>query len=266
MNNNDQAKSGFWKTAIVVGVLLAIFLLVISIKELKSISYVGRDVPIMNVITVNGKGEKVSIPDVATFSFSVTENAKTVKEAQDKATEKINSAIQAVKGKGVSEKDIKTTSYNINPHYEYIAGICSGLSCKPGRSVLSGYDVSQSIEVKVRDISKAGDIFDTIGSLEVQNVNGLTFSIDDIDSVKAEARELAIADAQEKAKTLAKDLGVKLVRITSFYDSSDDNIYYARDYAMGMGGAMTSAKVPSPEIPAGEQKVTSKVSITYEIR
>lgn len=261
MNNQEKV----WKVGKWVGILLVVFLAVISIKQLKSI---GDSSPIMNAITVNGKGESVSIPDVATFSFSVTENGKTVGDAQKKATAKINSAIKAVKDGGIEEKDIKTLSYSINPHYEYTQGVCTTYGCPGGKSVLSGYDVSQTIEIKVRDLDKAGAIFDTIGSLGVQNVNGLTFSIDDIDTVKAQARNLAIEDAKAKAKVLAGKLGVKLVKITSFYDSSDDVNPYMRGEGMGADVMTLKANAPvvAPQVPAGEQKVTARVSITYEIR
>lgn len=257
-----------WQVVIGAFGILIIFLAVLSIKEIKSIGYVGKDAPIYNTISVNGKGEAFSIPDIATFSFSINENAKTVAEAQTKATEKTNSALKAIKSAGVAEKDIKTTSYSINPHYDYQDGACVTGYCKPGKSVLTGYDVSQSIEVKIRDLSKAGSIFTTIGSLEVQNVNGLSFSIDDIEKVKAEAREKAIIDAQTKAKELSKQLGVRIVKITSFYDSSDQPTYY--DRAEGVGGDMMSVKamsVPaSPQVPVGEDKITSNVTITYEIK
>ncbi len=253
--NNENIKNNVWKAGLAVGILLSLFLLIISIKEMKSLRYVGKDTPIYNAISLNGKGEVISLPDIATFSFSVTENAKNVDEAQKKATEKINLAIKAMRDNGVDEKDIKTISYNINPHYEYM----------DQRNILRGYDVSQTIQIKVRDLKKAGSLFTIIGSLGVQNVNGLTFSIDDLDEVKAEARKLAIENAQEKAKTLSKQLGVKLVRITSFYEPGDEIYPYTRE---GMGGDMfkSVAQTLPPQIPAGEQKVVSTVSITYEIR
>lgn len=263
MNNQEKV----WKVGQWVGILLVVFLAVVSIKEFKGISYVGKDTPIMNSISVNGKGEAISIPDIATFSFSVTENAKTVKEAQTKATEKINSALAAIKAGGVDEKDIKTLYYSINPNYEYTQGICTQYGCPPGKQVLNGYNVSQTIQVKVRDLSKAGELFDTLGSAGVQNVDSLAFSIDDIDSVKAMARAAAIVNAKEKAEKIADELGVKLVRVMSFYDSSDDQYYPYYGREMGMGGdAMLSVKAPTPEIPQGEQKVIASVSITYEIR
>jgi uncharacterized protein YggE len=263
MNNQEKLyKVGAW-----VGITLAVFLALLSIKEIVSLQYVGKSAPVSTSISVSGKGEVLSIPDIATFSFSVTETAKTVKEAQTKATEKTAVALQAVRNGGVIEKDIKTTSYSINPHYEYSQGICTTYGCPSGKSVLTGYDVAQTIEIKVRDLAKAGDLFDSIGKAGVQNVNGLSFSIDDIDSIRAKARVEAIANAKSKAEKIAKDLGVKIVKITGYYDSSDEQSYL---YGRGGGNAdvaVMSAKVAAaPEIPKGEQKVIATVSITYEIR
>lgn len=263
MNNKEKV----WKIGMWVGVLLAIFLAVISIKQLKSIAYVGKDTPIMNSISVNGKGEEVAIPDIATFTFGITETNKEVSVAQEKATKKFNAALAAIKEAGIEEKDIKTTSYSINPHYEYEQGICTALRCMPGKNVLTGYDVSQNVEVKVRDIKKVGSIFTTIGSLDVDNVNSIQFSVDELEKVKAKARTKAIADAQNKADELAKQLGVKLVRITGYYDMTDDYSYYGRGGDMMMSAVKNEAAAPvAPQIPAGEQKIEARVSITYEIR
>ncbi len=262
MNTNSQ--DNFWKIARIVGIILAVFLTVISIKELKSIAYVGKDVATVSTISVNGKGEAISIPDIAEFSFGVTENAKTVKEAQDKATARTNAAIDAVKKGGVDQKDIKTLAYNITPHYDYQQIYCVTTPCPGGKNVLNGYDVSQTIQVKVRDLSKAGDIFGTIGNTGVQSVDNLSFSIDDIDAVKATARAHAITNAQARAKKIASDLGVTLVRVTSY---SDDiaNMMYSYTPTMAMDASMMKGQ-SSPQIPAGEQKVTANVVITYEIR
>lgn len=256
-----------WQTIIGAVGILTIFLVIISIKEIKSIGYIGKDNPVYNSISVNGKGEAVSIPDVATFSFSVTETAKTVAEAQSKATDKTNAALKAVREAGIADKDIKTTSYSINPHYEYQDSVCSTTYCRPGKSVLTGYEVSQSIQVKIRDLAKAGAIFTSIGALDVQNVNGLSFSIDDIEKVKAEARAKAIENAKTKAEELARQLGVRIVRITSFYDSSDSQPYYGRGEAMS-ADVMSFKAVPAaaPQVPVGEDKIVSNVTITYEIK
>ncbi|MDO8430734.1 MAG: SIMPL domain-containing protein [Candidatus Taylorbacteria bacterium] len=261
MNNSNQEQ--VWKIGKWVGVFLIIFLAVISLKELRSIGYVGKDLQTVNTISVSGEGEAVSIPDIASFSFSVNETGKTVKEAQDKATAKINTALDAVKKGGVAEKDIKTLSYNINPHYDYTQPVCTQFVCPPGRSVPNGYDVSQTVQVKVRDLSKAGELFGIIGNAGVKTVDSLTFSIDDIDSVKAIARADAIVKAKAKADKIADDLGVSLVRVVSFTDSSNENFPIYRTRASDV---MTLKAEVAPQVPVGEQKVTASVTITYEIR
>lgn len=262
-----NTKEKIWKVGMWVGVLLAVFLAIVSIKQLKSIAYVGRDTPIINSISVTGKGEEIAIPDIATFSFGITETNKDVSVAQENATKKFNAALAAIKAAGIMENDIKTTSYTINPHYEYEQGICTALRCNPGKNVLTGYDVSQTVQIKVRDTKKVGSVFATVGSLDVDNVNSIQFSIDDLEAVKTKARTKAIADAQEKAGKLAKQLGVKIVRITGYYDMTDD-YYYGRGGDMMVSAVKSEAAVPmvAPEIPAGEQKVEARVSITYEIR
>jgi uncharacterized protein YggE len=264
--------SKFWNTLIGLAGVLTILAFILVVKEAKSIAYVGVNPNTTNTINVSGSGDAVAIPDIATFSFTVTESAKTVAAAQQDATTKNNAAIKAMKDGGVAEKDIQTTSYSINPHYDYQRAICPAATtngttyCPGGKSVLTGYDVAQTTSIKIRDLSKAGTLFTTIGSLDVQNVNGLSFSVDNPDSVNAKARAEAITDAQSKANELAKQLGVRLVRIVSF---SENNGYRPSVvYGMGMAksadvGATASA---APEINTGEQKVTDNVEITYEIK
>lgn len=256
----------FWSAITGLIVLLAAFVLIISIKSIREIGYVGSNPDMTSTISVDGTGHAVSVPDVATFSFSVSETAKTVAAAQEAATKKINSALAAVREAGVADKDISTESYNIGPHYEYQQNsVCPANSYCPGKNVLTGYDVSQSIMVKVRDLSKAGTVFASIGSLGVQNVNGLSFSVDKPESVQAEARAKAIADARTKAVVLADKLGVSLGRMVSFSENSGG---YPRPVMYAMSGKAMSADsaAVAPEIPTGEQKTTSTVSITYEIK
>lgn len=246
-----------WKVGTAAGVLLAAYLLFISVSEVKTIFNIGQDPAFstVNTISVSGKGEETIVPDVATFSYSVTENGKTVADAQTKATNRSNAALAALKANGIADKDIKTTAYNINPHYEWIKD----------RSVLTGYDVSQSTDVKVRDIAKAGKIFEQVGTLGVQNVNNLAFSVDSRDAVMESAQAKAIADARVKAEKLAASLGVRLGKVVGFSDGGEQPYYPPTVYAMSAKVGM-DARAAAPELSTGEQKVTSNVSITYEIK
>lgn len=254
------------RPAILVLFLLSAFLAAKTINELKSYSFIGGGVPVSNTVTVSGEGEAFAVADIASFSFSVIEEAKTVDVAQKAATEKMNRALAFLK-ENVEDKDIKTTSYNIYPKYEYTRQICNQFSCPPSNSVLVGYEVSQTISVKVRDTEKAGEILSAIGALGVSNVSGLSFTIDDEEKVAREARKEAIDDAKQKAKELSKDLGVRLVRVVNFNESNGGfpyPSYMKMESAMDAGGFGGGG--PIPEIPMGENKVTSNVSITYEIR
>jgi len=121
------------------------------------------------------------------------------------------------------------------------------------------------MEVKVRDLAKAGELLTGIGEVGVSNVSGLSFMIEDEDNVKNEAREQAIKEAREKAKELAKQLDVSLVRIVSFNEGGNYPIYYSRvatPEAYGMGGDAKAV----PDIPTGENRIISNVTIVYEIK
>ena len=127
-----------------------------------------------------------------------------------------------------------------------------------------GFTASESITVKVRKVDDVGDIMQGLGITGVSDLSGPNFSIDNEDSLKAEARKKAIDDAKAKAEVLAKDLGVSLVKIVNFSDSSGNYpmMYYAKD-------SMASSVAPeaSPAvIPRGENTISADVTITYEIR
>lgn len=249
--------------------VLAVFLFIATIGELKGLRFVGTGVPATNTITVSGEGEVSAVPDSANFSVTIQEQAKDVKTAQDAATKKGNDIIAYLKGAGIEAKDIRTSDYSIYPQYEYGTETCANGYCPPGKQTLVGYQVSQTITVKVRDTSKAGELLSGVGSRGVSSVGGLSFELEksDQDAKEAEARGKAIDNAHQKAEVLAEQLGVSLVRVVGFSENGNYPIYYAKaEMSMavdGRGGVVVS---PSPELPTGENKITSNVSIIYEIR
>ena len=248
----------------IVAWLLAAFLAVQTLAGLTGLRYIGTGIQATNTINVSGHGEIFAAPDIATFTFSVVSDKATVAAAQADATAKANATTAYLKSAGVDEKDIQTSGYSINPTYEYQQVTCIAYPCPPGKQVLTGYEVRQTTTVKVRDTSKAGDLLAGVGSKGATEVSGLTFTFDNPDAVQAQARDKAIADAKAKADTLAKELGVSLVRVVSFNESSGG--YPQPMMAYGLGGAATASKAAAPEISTGQNQVTDDVSITYEIR
>jgi len=243
-------------------VFLALFLLVTTISSLKNM---GRSAnPATDVITVQGEGQATLPPDVARVSFTVENTAPAVADAQAATTKQSNAALEYVKGQGVAEKDVKTLAYNITPQYSYpnpcTGGMCPAYSRSPK---VTGYQVSQTVQVTVRDLTKVGELLSGLGKLSVQNVSGPAFALDDSTAGYDAARADAIAKAKKQATQLARELGVSLGKIVNFSESSGG---YPGPMMYGLGGAMESKTASTPNIPAGENTYNASVSITYEIR
>lgn len=265
MFNNDTAVGKRMNTLLtVLGVVLIAFLAVHTLMPLKWKGHMGAGL-LDSTITVSGNGEVIAIPDIATVSFSVVENAKTVAEAQIMSTKKMETVLASLKNLGIEDTDIKTTDYTAYPRYEYYSQSCTQFSCPPGKQTLTGYEVRQTIMVKIRKIDDAGKVLGEVGEAGVSDISGINFMVDNEDEKIREARQMAIEDARSQAKELAKDLGVRLGDIVSFNESGVGYpmpVYYAKDMAMGMGGSGES----SPQLPTGENKIVSNVTITYKIK
>ena len=215
-------------------------------------------------ISVMGQGEVTAVPDIGQFTFSVTASGTDAAQAQSASAEAINAIIAALKAKGVEEKDIKTEGYNVYENFRNEIRPCApNMYCPPGNPVADGFIASQNVTVKVRNLDSASDLISEVGKLGATNISSLQFTVDDNSALKAEARTKAIADAKEKAKALTNDLGVKIVKMTGYYE--DMGTPY---YGYGAGADMMSAKAESmlPELPTGEDVVRSQVTITYMVR
>lgn len=246
-------------------VLLGLFLAAKTIAEVWELRYIGSGVIPSNVITVSGEGEAVAVPDTAEFTFSVVERKASVAAAQEAAAEKINAIIPYLKEAGVEEKDIKTAGYNVYPQYEWQQGLCTpGGICPPGRQVLLGYEVRQTVTVVVRATEQAGELLSGVGERGAVEVSGLSFSVDKDEDLRNQARAEAIAKAKAEADALADQLGVRLVRIVSFNEFNGG--YPPISYGYGRGGDMVQEGKAFPQLPPGENKILSNVTITYEIR
>ena len=208
-------------------------------------------------ISVSGEADVFAKPDLAVVMISTVNEAKTVENALIVNTGNMNSIIKFVKEQGVEEKDLKTANFSISPRYEYEQKGAADYYLS-GKRVLAGYEVRQSLEVKIRDMSKIGILIEGASGDGANEIGDLQFTIEKQDELKAQARKEAIAEVKAKAKGLSSQMGVKLGRIVGFSESGDDKMAESGLRA-GMGGA-------TPDIAVGENKITSSVTITYEIK
>lgn len=259
---NEIFSSGGVRVALIGSLsILALFLLAQTITLAKDFGRAGT--PATDTITVNGDGQATLPPDVARVSFTVENTAPAVADAQAATTKQANAAIDFVKGQGIADKDVKTLSYNISPQYSYTS--CPpGVMC-PSTPKITGYQVSETIQVTVRDLTSVGAFLGGLGKLSVQNVSGPAFALDDSTAGSDAARADAINKAKIQADLLAKQLGVHLGKIVNFSESSGGYAYPT--YATGMMKVSAdTASVPAPSVPTGENTYNASVSITYEIR
>lgn len=262
---HNKHPKGIFKAVLVLLLLaLTVFVCVEISNKIKIGRYIGQDVVSRNTISVSGTGEVYAKPDLAITSFTVKTEAKTVEGAMSDNTEKMNAVISAMKGAGVEDKDLKTTNFRISPRYEYRTDYSvESLSLpRPQTRVLVGYDVTQSLEVKIRDMAKIGDIIQKAVSAGANQAGGLQFTFDDPDGLKNQAREEAINEAKDKAELLAKQLGVRLSKITNF---SEGGYYPPIYYDSAISAKAMSVEESVPQIETGENKISVNVTITYEI-
>jgi len=244
----NKTLTDIYKWVWVVLIILAVFL---GIQTLSALKGLRNSDPSYNSISVSGEGEAFAVPDLATFSFTVSADADTVSLAQEEVTKKIDAVVEALESLGIEEKDIKTTDYSVWPRYSY-----ASMPCSP----------SYNVSVKVRKTEDAGKALAAAGDKGATGMSSVSFTVDDPEKITNEAREEAIAQAKEKAETLADQLGVRLVRVVSYSDNSDGGIMPYYREGVGMGGVTVAQDVKAPTIPTGENKVRVVVNVTYEIR
>ena len=203
-------------------------------------------------ISVSGTGEASGAPDLALLELGVSPEEKTVKEARDSAATAMNDVSDALKGDGVAEEDVQTRQFRIEPEYEY----------PDGKQVLIGFRVTNIVEVKARDLDRLGEVIDDVAKAggDVVQVQGLSFTIEEPEELRAQARQEAMADARARAEDLAELAGVKLGKPISVTESAGAPPVAFREAApMGQG-----VEEATP-IEAGELEVSVTVDVLFAI-
>jgi uncharacterized protein YggE len=248
------------KVLLIAGTAMAVLVIAVSAWGCDSFSS-GSEISQSNVsqqnngIWVTGVGTVTVTPDLAVVSLGVEAQASTVVEAQQQAAQAMADVMAALNANGVEDKDIATQYYNISPVYSY--------NRDTGEQTLEGYKVTNTLSVKIREIGNAGIIIDAVAAAsgDYTRINSITLTVDEPEQYNEQARELAMNNAAESAKQLAKLAGVKLgsaTYINESLNSSSQTIYYD---AILKEAAPTVATSISP----GETEVTLSVQVVYSI-
>ena len=206
-------------------------------------------------ISVSGEGKATGQPDIAMLSLGISTLRPTVAEARNEAASTMQKVIDSVKGNGVAEKDIQSSQYSIYPEYDY-----SIVSTQR----LIGYRITNTVTIKVRDIDKTSDVLDgaTAAGGDLTQVQGISFTIDEPDALRDEARIDAVNDAKARAQRLADTAGVKLGDPISITEGSVSAPIPMADAARGALGGAEQAQTP---IQPGELDINLTVQVVFAI-
>jgi len=241
---------------------LVVALIVIITLAVSSALGVGIPVKITQTnmsnseLSVVGEGKIDVTPDIAYVDVGVTVNkASTPKDAQNQLTKVNNDIVAALKKFEVSKEDIKTSNFSVNPNYDY--------SSSGGGSNIVGYNGNATLTVKIRKVDAIGDIIDAATTAGATDIYNTRFSVDAPEKYREQARTKAIKNAQDQAKKIAQELGIKLGKVTNIVESSAGSspVVFAEKamYAGGMGGGGGVA-----DLQPGNQTVSSVITLYFE--
>lgn len=245
-----QPRSSFYPKAAVL--LLAGGLLI------PSVSSAQVPPPPSRAINVVGEGTASLAPDMAVINLAVTQMEETAQAALAKNNDAVRAVLDALKADGVAERDIQTGELSIFPRYSDRQPTPQNSNPQP---VIVGYQVTNSVTVRVRDLPKLGGLIDKSVKLGVNQGGQITFTNQDPKEAYQEARRKAVASAMEKAKTLAEAAGVNLGPVISISETNLQPLAPAPMMRMAM--AKEADSVP---VSGGENTYSVSVELRFDIR
>jgi hypothetical protein len=215
---------------------------------LASMPAVAQQQPPERYISVTGEGEVHVVPNLAIIHAGVTTQGKTARTASDANGTAMAKVIAALKASGIAERDVQTSQFSIRPLFD---------SRRDGDNRITGFQATNRVSAKVRDITKVAAVLDQVISAGANDLSGIEFTVSEHSKLLDRARSDAVADARRKAELLAKAAGVKLGPAMAVVEN---------------GGAppapmermrLRAAPAAAPPVAAGEQTLQVSVSVTF---
>jgi uncharacterized protein len=210
--------------------------------------------PMNPTISITSTGTVTAKPDQVAITVGVSSTAKTAKAALAANTASMQPVIAALKAAGIEPRDIQTSNFNLQPAYQYFQ------DGKPPK--LTGYQVSNTVDIRLRNIEKLGEILDKVVGEGSNQIAGIQFIVSKADQLRDDARKAAVANATRIAKTYAEAAGVQLGRVLTISEPFADSGVQGRNTMMVQ---KTSAESAAP-IEAGEQTLAAVVTMVWALK
>lgn len=204
------------------------------------------------VLEVSAEGASTRVPDVAVIQAGVITQAPTAQAAMAQNSQRMAAVLAALRGAGIAERDLQTSSISLSPQYRYENN-------QP--PILTGYQASNQVSVRFRDISKSGAILDTLVKQGANNIAGPNLTVDKPEAALDEARTDAIRKARARATLYAEAAGLRVDRILAISESGamPQPVPVMAFRADKMAAANT-------EVVAGEQQLNVTVSVRFLLK
>lgn len=233
--------------------MLFVSLFVLLAVILSSCSAVGVNDKSLRTMSVSGRGEVYLIPDIAYINIGTRSEALDVATALSDNNKQAKSISSVLSEMGIDPLDIQTTAFNVYPFQNY------GMD---GQPMELKYVVENTVNVKVRDLNRLGEILDAVVRSGANQINGISFDIEDRKQAESEARRLAIQDATEKAQELAGLAGISLGEVQNISVYSNGNPQPVYD-AKGGGYYAEASAAP---IASGQMIISADANLVYSLK
>lgn len=206
------------------------------------------------LLNVSAEAEAKRVPDVATISAGVVTQATDGNAAMRQNAEQMDKVMAAIRAAGIAEKDIQTSGINLSPQYKY---------AENQAPQITGYQASNTVNLKVRDLTKLGKVLDALAAVGANQINGPSFEIDQPEPVRDEARLAALKKAQARAETYAKALGLRVRRIVSINEGGNGGFPPPMPMMRAMAADAGMAKETS--VSPGETTLSVSLDVVFEL-
>lgn len=204
-------------------------------------------------LSISAQGTVNHAPDIAMINAGVQQTAKTAKEAMDANAVAMNGVMDALKAANIADRDMQTSNLSLNPQYDYS-------NRENGGPRLTGYQASNQLTVKVRDLDNLGSLLDAMVTAGGNTLNGIQFGLDDDRAVKNQARDRAMKEAIARAELYAAASGYEVARVVTISESGG---YAPQPLAMMAEARSMDRSTP---VAAGEVGYSITVNVVFELR
>jgi hypothetical protein len=205
------------------------------------------------LLQVDAQGEARNRPDVMSISAGVVTNGPSAAAAMAANRLEADRMLKAVTAAGVVPSDVQTSDLSVEPVFQ------ENESGRVNRSEILGYVAKNTVDLRLRDLTRAPEIIDALFASGANNVRGPTFSLSDSKPAERQARQNAVAAAREEADTYAVALGMKVARVIRVSERGDF------EYEGGQSIVVTGSRIPRTRIEPGELKTRIHVWIDYAL-